>query len=126
MRFTPSKADQDVWIRPVEGNSCYEYIANVEDLAISTKNPKKIMDDLQCNNHFKLEGTRPLTNHLGCTYIRDPDGTLVADPTKYIKKFLESYKHTFGSNQKRLKHSQTLQSYPVMSRSRNTRPSSDK
>ena len=31
--LNPSKADPDVWIRPAQGNSCYEYIAvYVDDL----------------------------------------------------------------------------------------------
>ena len=98
MGFTPSKADPDVWMRPAGDNSCHEYIAvYVDDLAIPAKNPKKITDDLQLRHHFKLKVTGPLTHHLGCTYIRDPVGTLVADPTKYIKKILESYESIFGS-----------------------------
>ena len=80
--------DADVWMRPAEDNSCYEHIAvYVDDLAISAKNPKKITDELK----FKLKGTGPLAHHLGCTYTRDPDGTLVVDPTKYIEKLLETY-----------------------------------
>ena len=62
---------------------------------------KKITDDLQLKHHFKLKGTGPLTHHLECTYTRDPDGTLVADPTKNIKKILESYERTIGSNPKK-------------------------
>ena len=102
MGFTPSKADPDVWMRPAEDNSCYDYITvNVDDLAISAKNPKKITDDLQFKHHFKLKGTGPLTHHLGCTYTRDPDGTHVVDPTKYMVKILDTYKHTFGSKTKK-------------------------
>ena len=102
MGFTASKADPDVWMRPAEDNSCHEYIAvHVDDLAISAKNPKKITSDLQLKHHFKLKGTGPLSHRLGCTYTRDPDGTRVADPTKYIEKILESYKYTFGSKPKK-------------------------
>ena len=90
MGFTPSKADPDVWMRPAEDNSCYEYIAvYVDDLAISAKNPRKVTNDLQLKPHFKLKGTGPPTHPLGCIYTRDPDGTLVAEPTKCIKKILE-------------------------------------
>ena len=56
------------------------------------------MNDLQFRHHFKLKGTRPLTNHLGCTYTIDPDDTLVADPTKY-NQILE-YECTVGSQHK--------------------------
>ena len=91
MGFTSSKADADVWMRPAEDNSCYEYIAvYVDDLIISAKNQKKITNDLQFKHHFKLKGTGPLTYHLGCTYTRGPDGTLVSDPSEYTKRILES------------------------------------
>ena len=33
--------------------------------------------------------------HLGCDYKPDKDGTLVAEPTRYINKMLESYKKMF-------------------------------
>ena len=82
MGFYPSKADLDVWMRPAQDNSCFEYIAvYVDDLSISRKDPKKITKDLLSKHHFKLKGTGPLTHHLGCTYTRDPDGTVVADPS---------------------------------------------
>ena len=67
--FKPSKADPGIRMRLAEDNSCYEYIAvNVNDLAISTRNPKKITDDLQFKHIFKVKGTGPPTHHLGCTY----------------------------------------------------------
>ena len=91
-------------MRPAEDNSCYEYIAvYVDDLAISAKDPKKITNDLQSKHHFKLKGTGQLTHHLGCTYTRDPDGTIVADSTKYIEKILETYECTFGSKPKKVR-----------------------
>ena len=38
MEFVPSKADPDVWMRPAQDGSCYEYIAlYVDDLAIAAK-----------------------------------------------------------------------------------------
>ena len=33
--------------------------------------------------------------HLGCDYKLDKDGTLVAQPTKYINKILDSFKKIF-------------------------------
>ena len=41
------------------------------------------------------------SHHLGCTYKRDPDGTLVADPTNYIEKILETCECTFCSKPKK-------------------------
>ena len=60
LRFKPSKADPDVWMRPEPGGTCYEY-----------------------------------EYHLGCTYKKDPDGTLAADPRRYVNKILESYERMF-------------------------------
>ena len=105
MGFNPSKGDPDVWMRPPEDNSCYEYIAVfVDDLAISAKDPKKVTDDLQSKHYFKLKGTEPLTHHLGCIYVRYPDGTLVVDPTKYVDKIVEAYGCTLVPSPKRPGH----------------------
>ena len=102
MGLHPYEADPDVWMRPAEDNSCYEYIAVYgDDLVISSKDPKEITDDLQSKHLFKLKGTGPLTHYLGCTYTRDPDGTLVADHSKYVETILEAYEHTFGSKPKK-------------------------
>ena len=59
-----------------------------------------ITDDLHLKHHFKLRRTGPLTHHLGCTYTRDPDGALVADPIKSIKKILDSYEILLVQNPK--------------------------
>ena len=41
LKFKPSKADPDVWMRPEPGGTCYEYIAvYVDDLAIAAKDPQ--------------------------------------------------------------------------------------
>ena len=85
-------------MRPPEDNSGYEYIAvYVDDLAISANTPKKTTHDLQSKHPFMLKGPEPPTHHMGCTYRRDPDGTLVAESTKYIKEILETSECTFGS-----------------------------
>ena len=48
MNFVPSEADPDVWMRPAKYESCYEYsAAYVDDLAIASKTPKEITDQLQ-------------------------------------------------------------------------------
>ena len=45
--------------------------------------------------NLKLKGVGPLEYHLGCTYKKDPDGTLAADPRRYVNKILESYERMF-------------------------------
>ena len=76
MGFTQSKADSDVWMR--RNGNLYEYIAvYTDDLAITSKDPKKITGTLEDVHSFKLKGVGPRTYHLGCDYTRDPDGSLI-------------------------------------------------
>ena len=96
LKFKPSKADPDVWMRPEPGGTCYEYIAvYVDDLAIAAKDPQTFCNELKKKYNLKLKGVGPLEYHLGCTYKKDPDGTLAADPRRYVNKILESYESMF-------------------------------
>ena len=84
LRFKPSKADPDVWMRPEAGGTCYEYIAvYVDDLAIAAKDTQAFCNELKKRYNLKLKGVGPLEYHLGCTYKKDPDGTLAADPRRF-------------------------------------------
>ena len=84
LKFKPSKADPDVWMRPEPGGTCYEYIAiYVDDLAIAAKDPQAFCNELKKRYNLKLKGVGPLEYHLGCTYKKDPDGTLAADPRRF-------------------------------------------
>ena len=44
---------------------------------------------------YQIKGDGLLTFHLGCDYIRVKDGTLRAEPKKYIAKMLESYERMY-------------------------------
>ena len=84
LRFKPSMADPDVWMRPEPGGTRYEYIAvYVDDLAIAAKDPQAFCNELKKRYNLKLKGVGPLEYHLGCTYKKDPDGTLAADPRMF-------------------------------------------
>ena len=96
LKFKPSKADPDVWMRPEPGGTCYEYIAvYVDDLAIAAKDPQAFCNELKKRYNLKLKGVGSLEYHFGCTYKKDPDGTLAADPRRYVNKILESYERMF-------------------------------
>ena len=83
LKFKPSKAYPDAWMRPEPGGTCYEYIAvYVDDLAIAAKDPQAFCNELKKKYNLKLKGVGPLEYHLGCTYKKDPDGTLAADPRR--------------------------------------------
>ncbi|KAL7577484.1 hypothetical protein ACA910_004765 [Epithemia clementina (nom. ined.)] len=104
MGFSPSKADSDIWIKKASDGFCYEYIAvYVDDLAIASKNPEAICQTLKEKYKFKLKGDGPIDFHLGCHYKRDPDGTLVADPRKYVEKMMETYERLFSIKPKKAK-----------------------
>ncbi|KAL7563771.1 hypothetical protein ACA910_020455 [Epithemia clementina (nom. ined.)] len=104
MGFSPSKADSDIWIKKVSVGSCYEYIAvYVDDLAIASKDPGAICKILKEKYNFKLKGDGPIDFHLGCHYKCDPDGTLVADPRKYVEKMMETYERLFNTKPKKAK-----------------------
>ena len=80
----------------------YEYIAvYVDDLAICMKDPKAFCDTLKEKYKLKLKGVGAISCHLGCGYTRDEDGTLDADPRKYVEKIFESYEQMFGSKPKK-------------------------
>ena len=83
-------------MRPEPGGTCYEYIAvYVGDLAIAAKDPQAFCNELKEKYNLKLKGVGHLEYHLGCTYKKDPDGTLAADPRRYVNKILESYERMF-------------------------------
>jgi len=57
MKFVPSHAEPDIWMRDMGDH--YEYIATyVDDLTIASRNPQAIIDVLEGKpNNFKLKGT---------------------------------------------------------------------
>ena len=64
MKFSPSKTENDIWMRDMR--SYYEYIARyIDDLAIISNNAKLIIDALQNTYGFKFKGSGPITYHLG-------------------------------------------------------------
>ena len=94
LNFTPCKADPCVWLRKMRDK--YEYIAiYVDDLLIASQEPTAILQDLKQKFKLKTKGGGPLEYHLGCDYKLDKDGTLIAQPIKYISKILESFKKMF-------------------------------
>ena len=96
LKFKPSKSVPDVWMRPEPGGTCYEYIAvYVDDLAIAAKDPQAFCNELKEKCNLNLKGVGSLEYHLGCTYKKDPDGTLAADPRRYVNKILESNERMF-------------------------------
>ena len=79
-------------MRPEPGETCNEYIAvYVDELAFAAKDSQALCNELKKKYNLKLKGVGPLEYHLGCTYKKDPDGTLAADTRRYVKKILGIY-----------------------------------
>lgn len=93
--FTQSKAEADIWMRPVGDK--YEYVAvYVDDLAMALVDPQSFITALENQYGFKLKGTGPIKFHLGCDFFRDNDGTLCMSPKKYTEKVLNEYQRMFA------------------------------
>ena len=91
-------------MRSSKDGTHYEYIAvYVDGLAICMKNPQAFCDTVKQIYKIKLKGVGPLSYHLDCGYTRDEDGTLVADPRKYVDKILASYEKMFGEKLKKFR-----------------------
>ena len=98
MNFTPSRADQCIWLKKNKKLNIYEYIAvYVDDLCIAAQDPKEIINVLKSKYQLKVKGDGPLTYHLGADYFQDPDGTMVSQPKKYIEKLKETYVRLFNT-----------------------------
>ena len=99
MKFTPSKADQCIWLRKASNLRCYEYIAvYVDALCIAPESPSTIIDIFKTKYHLKVKGDGKLNSHLGAGYFEDPDGTFVSQPKKYIDKLADIYKRLFNED----------------------------
>ena len=94
LNFRPCKADHCVWLREMKNQ--YEYVGiYVDDLLMTSEEPHKIIQDLKGKFKLKIKGHGPLEYHLCREYKLDKDGTLVAQPTKYINQILDSFKKMF-------------------------------
>jgi hypothetical protein len=73
--FILSKAESDIWMRRVDDH--YELLCvYVDDIIICSKKPQDIINQLEQVHKFTLKGTGPINYHLGCGYVREPNGTL--------------------------------------------------
>ena len=96
MGFSPCKAVPCVWLRKAKCATKYEYVAMyVDDLLIACNCASELIHTLKRKHNLKIKGDGPLKYHLGCDYHLDPDGTLVAQPKKYISKILDSFHQIF-------------------------------
>jgi Reverse transcriptase (RNA-dependent DNA polymerase) len=101
LKFVLSKApESDIWMRKVDDH--YELICvYVDDLIICLKRPQgAIIQQLEEVHKFNLKGTGPINYHLGCDYVREPNGTLCYVPRRYINKMEQDFTTMFGKKPK--------------------------
>ena len=93
--FQPSKVEPDIWVRKKRDH--YKYIARyVDDFAIASKEPERIIMKLVEEHNLKLKGTGPIVYHLGCNFSRDLVGVLRMCPRQCIDKVAAGYEQMFG------------------------------
>ena len=75
MSFLPYKVEPDIWTR--ERNSLYKYtVLCIDNISISPKHIKYIIDTMVHKYKFKIKGTGPIKYHVGYDFFRDEDDTL--------------------------------------------------
>jgi hypothetical protein len=99
--FTPTRYDNDVWIRPSENKKGYEYICtHVDDFMIVAKRPDLIMQKLQ---EVYAIGEKSITEpeyYLGNDYKKDRKGRWCIGCKQYLKEALARVESIFGSLRK--------------------------
>jgi hypothetical protein len=102
--FYPSKAESSIFMRKCPTRDVYEYVATyVDDLCIIMEDPETFLKQLSSAPYnFKLKGSGELSFHLGCVFEWDSEGVLCMNPSWYIDKMEDAYKHHFkeSPNQK--------------------------
>ena len=88
--FLSQLNDLEIWGADV-GNAYLEAYTDEKLCIIAGPEFKELQGHLL----IMIKGVGPLEYHLGCTYKKDPDGTLAADPRRYVNKILESYERMF-------------------------------
>jgi hypothetical protein len=98
MGFIPTKADPEILMR--DAGDCYEYLAlYVDDVLGALKNPKEFMETISSPPYsFQFKGGGEPDFHLGGSFQREADGTLLYNAKKYIARLVERYRHVYGED----------------------------
>jgi len=104
MGFKLSRVEDDIWMRKVW--SIYEFIArHADDLAIASKDPSAIVEELTTKHKLKLNGSVFIAYHLGADFYRDKDGVLCVAARIYVEGMRSSYVTMFGTKSKQIVNS---------------------
>lgn len=95
MGFTSSRADQDVWLRPREDRSGYDYICtHVDDFTIAAKDPAHWMSLIQAQ--YVVKDIGPPKYYLGNDYFTGSDGFCYVGSSTYVCEALRRIESKFG------------------------------
>ncbi len=68
--FIPCKLEPEIWMRPSDDGTHYEYVAvYVDDLALAMDDPETFLNILIHKYNFKLKGSGEISFHLGCDFF---------------------------------------------------------
>ena len=96
MGFTPTRFDQDVWIRKAKDGKSYEYICtHVDDFCIFAKRPMDIMKQIQ--DLYTVKAVGPPEYYLGNDFKKDKKGRWQIGCKKYLKEAIRRIESMFGT-----------------------------
>jgi hypothetical protein len=74
----------------------------VDDIAMAMENSQELTKILMEMYKFKLNGTEPITYHLGMDFYHDMGDILCIAPCKYLQQVMANYKCCFGAMPKQV------------------------
>ena len=99
MKFNPTRADPDLWIRKSPDYDGYDFIAtHVDDLLIAAKNPTQYMSMLEQEFYIRNIEDSP-SYYRGCD-ISNNNGRWHVSTKKYVAEVLRSYQSKHGDIKK--------------------------
>lgn len=95
--FKQTRFDNDVWIRLDEKSNMYEYICtHVDDFMIVSRNPDKVMKEIESVYLVKEDSKGPPDYYLGNDYKRDKKGRWCIGCKKYLTEAIVRVEAIFG------------------------------
>jgi Reverse transcriptase (RNA-dependent DNA polymerase) len=103
MGFTPSRYDQDVWLRHCKNTTSpgYDYIGtHTNDLIIVAKDPQQYMEQLQ--KVYSINNIGLPKFHLGCDYAKNNNGNWAIGTGTYVEQALSKAHVILGQTELKL------------------------
>ena len=99
--FSPTRFDNDVWIRLDKSGNCYEYVCtHSDDFMITSHDPETIMLQIESIYLVKDSSKGEPDYYLGRDYKTDKQGRLCIGCKKYLNEAIKRIECLFGPLQK--------------------------